>query len=91
MPVTVKLGTPLRKFAGAKRQLQAPAGTVGAILNAVVEECPELRTRLFAEDGSLRPAMRVFVGEADLASVGGLEGTVQDDAVVSIVPPVAGA
>jgi molybdopterin converting factor small subunit len=91
LPVTVKLGTPLRKFAEGRRQLDVPAGTVESVLGAVTEQCPDLRARLFGDDGRLRPTMRVFVGQMDLASVGGMAGAVEDGTVVSIVPPVAGA
>lgn len=89
--MTVRLGTPLRKFAGGRRQVSVPAGTVDSILRAVGDECPELRARLFTEDGRLRPTMRVFVGQVDLESFGGMDAAVDDRETVSIVPPVAGA
>jgi len=91
MSVVVKIPTPLRKFAAGQRRVEVPAGTVGAVLSALVTGSPELADRLYAGDGLLKPTVRVFVGETDIEALGGLAADAADGAVVSIIPPVAGA
>jgi len=91
MAVVVKIPTPLRRFTAGKRQMELPAGTVGGVLSALVAGCPELGERLYAGDGELKSTVRVFVGELDIEAIGGLGADAADGAVVSIIPPVAGA
>ena len=46
--------------------------------------------RLFADDGSLRRFVNVFVADEDVRFLQGLETPVADGTTVSIVPAVAG-
>ena len=97
MAVVVKIPTPLRKFTGGQRTLEvtlAPgrsSATVGEVLDELVAGRPELERALFVAERQLKPMVRVFVGERDIAAGGGLSAEVTEGAVVSIVPPVAGA
>lgn len=91
MPVTIKLPTPLRRHAADAKTAVVEATTVGGALEALVESHPAMRAALYAEDGSLKRVVRVFVGEDDIRSLGGPETPLADGAVVSIIPPIAGA
>jgi molybdopterin converting factor small subunit len=50
-----------------------------------------LQARLSEADAQLKSVLRVFVGEADIRTLDGLETPVADGEVLSIVLPVAGA
>ena len=88
---TIKLPTPLRRHAGQAKTVAVEAGTVAAALAALVAAHPALAPSLFAEPGALKPFVRVFVGETDIADAQGLDTPLTGDDVLSIVPPVAGA
>jgi adenylyltransferase/sulfurtransferase len=89
--VTIKLPTPLRRHAGQVKSVQVEAGTVGRALQALVEQYPAMRGSLYAEDGSIKPFVRVFIGTTDIADRQGTETPVREGETISIVPPVAGA
>ena len=91
MPATLKVPTPLRKFTEGQRQVEVSSGTVGEALRSWSEGNDALSARLFTDDRSLRNDVRIFVGADDIRALQGLETVVPDGAVISIIPPVAGA
>lgn len=91
MPVSIKLSTPLRRYAGGAKVVEVSASTVGGALGALCERHPALREPLYDPTGEIRSFVRVFVGSRDIADMGGRDAPVADGDVLSIVPPVAGA
>lgn len=70
--------------------MQVEAGTVSGILSAVIAAHADLAPRLFAGD-ELRGEVRVFVGEADIRNLQGLDTPVSDGQTVALLLPIAGA
>ena len=91
MSVTVRVPGPLRRLTGGQGKLEAEPGPVGSVLATLAATHEGLRARLFEADAQLRSVVRVFVGEADIRTLEGLETPVADGDVLSIVMPVAGA
>jgi molybdopterin converting factor small subunit len=91
MAVTIKLPTPFRRHADGARTAVLEAATVGAALAALVESHPAMRPALYADDGELKRVVRIFVGEDDIRSLQGTGTPLADGAVISIIPPIAGA
>ena len=88
MPL-VRIPTPLRPHAGGNDSAQADGGTVGAVLNNLTTNFPELRTRLF--DGEeLRRFVNVYVNNEDIRFLDDLDTAVEPKDEVSIIPAVAG-
>jgi molybdopterin synthase sulfur carrier subunit len=90
MPVVVRIPTVLRPTTGNKDEITAPAGTIGAILEALGKQYPEFRSRITAESGRLRPYLNVFVNDEDIRFAKDLETPVKDGDEVSIIPSIAG-
>jgi len=88
--VTIRLTTPLRKFAGGKHEVQVPAACVGDALLQLDALYPELRGRVIAADGSLREFIQVHVGRTPLRQLGGLPSALRAGDVVSISSPFSG-
>lgn len=91
MPITIKLPTPLRRHADQAKTVEVAATTVGAALAHLAAQYPAMQGALFTEDGGVKPFVRVFVDGKDIADLQGTETPVGEGAVISIVPPVAGA
>lgn len=91
MPVNVKLPTPLRRHADGAKSAEVQADTVGEALKALVTAYPAMTDALFASPDALKPFVRVFVGERDIADAAGLATPLNPGDIISIVPPVAGA
>lgn len=91
MSITIKLPTPLRRHADGVKSAEVHADTVGAALDGLVAAHPTIADALFAGPGELKPFVRVFVGETDIADAEGLATAITPGDIISIVPPVAGA
>ena len=89
-PVTVIVPEPLREFTGGREQLHLEADTVDAVLEQIRRTEPLLADRLFADDGSVRGFINVFVDGTELRHLESGRREVRPGTVVAIVPSVAG-
>ena len=90
MAVTVKLPTQLRASAGGASSVPVEGDTVGAVLEALYSEHPDLRESLSDGDGGLRRFVNVYVDGEDVRFGDGLQTSVRDGGEVQILPAVAG-
>ena len=90
MAVTVKLPTQLRAAAGGAAKVAVDGDTVGAVLEALYAEHPELRDSLSDGDGGLRRFVNVYLAGEDIRFLDGLETPVDDGAELTVLPAVAG-
>jgi len=87
---TVRIPTPLRKLTDGEAKVTVDGASVRAIVNGLEAAHPGMGERLLDEDGSLRRFVNVFVRDEDIRFQDGLDTSVGEDDVVSIVPAVAG-
>ena len=90
MGVTVKLPTQLRAAAGGAATVAADGDTVGAVLDSLYEQHPDLRDSLSDGEGALRRFVNVYVDGEDVRFGDGLQTPVSDGGEVQILPAVAG-
>jgi MoaD family protein len=90
MAVIVKLPTQLRAAAGGAATVPVEGETVGAVLEALYAEHPDLRDSLSDGDGGLRRFVNVYVDGEDVRFGDGLQTSVKDGGEVQILPAVAG-
>ena len=88
--VTVRLPAALRPFAAGEDQVRVRAATVGEALAAADGGRGTLLARVLTPDGAQRPLVKMFLGDADIRSLDGLDSPVNDGDVVSIIAAVAG-
>ncbi len=86
----ILIPTPLRKFTGNAATFEVKGATVAEALRALAEAHPQLKPHLFDNAGRLRSFIRVYVGEDDIATLQREDTPLTDEAVVSIVPAIAG-
>ena len=90
MPVTVRIPTALRAFAGNQARTEVHAKTVGEAIEGLVRAHPDLKKHLYEDDGRLRSFVNVFRGDKDVRTLDGLATTLSDGDTILIVPSVAG-
>jgi sulfur-carrier protein len=92
--VRVVLPGALRELADGAAELVVPVGgeatSLRAVLDAAAVTRPQLGARIRDETGALRRHVNVFVDGQDVRRRGGLDILVGADAVVHILPSVAG-
>lgn len=89
MAVKVLIPTPLQKLTNGKDVVEAEAGKIIDIINALDKTFPGLAERL-CQDGKIRRFINVYVNEEDVRFLQGEETMVKDGDEVSIVPAIAG-
>jgi sulfur-carrier protein len=90
MAVTVRVPTQLRTLTGGASEVHVEGSTVGEVLKALDAAHPGFGERVFDEGGAIRRFVNVFVADEDIRFLDGVATPVAPDAVVSIVPAVAG-
>ena len=90
MAVKIKIPTQLRAAAGGASAVSVQGDTVGAVLEALYAEHPDLRDSLSDGDGGLRRFVNVYVDGEDIRFSDGLDTPVPDGHEVQILPAVAG-
>lgn len=84
----------LRELADGVGELVIPVGGEATLLRTVLDAAvvtrPQLGARIRDETGALRRHVNVFVDGQDVRLAGGLDALVGPDAVVHILPSVAG-
>lgn len=86
---SIKIPTPLRTYTGNQAQITVNGPTVGAALNDLTSQYPELRQHLF-KDAELRNFVNVFLGEEDIRFMNGLDTEIEADDALRIIPSIAG-
>lgn len=90
MSVTVRIPTPLRSLTDGEAEVEIDASDVRGVVGALEVSYPGLAQRILDDDGELRRFVNVFVRDEDVRFQEGLDTTVTDGDVVSIIPAVAG-
>lgn len=86
---TIKIPTPLRVYTASQPQVSVNGGTVGAALEDLTAQYPELRPHLF-NGGELRNFVNVFLDDEDVRFLDGLSTEIETDANLRIIPSIAG-
>lgn len=90
MAISVRIPTPLRKFTSNADVVEVEGSTVGDALSALTDTHPDLGSRIFKEDGTVRRFVNIFANEEDIRFQENLETELSDGDEVSIVPAIAG-
>ncbi len=86
---TIKIPTPLRVYTGSQAQITVTGATIGAALDDLTAQYPELRPHLF-NGSDLRNFVNVFLDDEDVRFLDGLNTEIETDANLRIIPSIAG-
>ncbi len=90
MATRILIPTPLRAFTDKQDVVEADGQTVGELLANMTARHTGLRKHLYAEDGSLRSFVNIYVNDDDIRYLDKEKTPVTADDTVSIIPSVAG-
>jgi adenylyltransferase/sulfurtransferase len=86
---TFRIPTPLRPYTGHQSQVTVSGETVGAALDSLAQQFPDLRQHLF--DGpQLRSFVNIYLNQEDIRYGDGVDTAVQDGDTLMIIPSIAG-
>lgn len=87
---TVRIPTPLRKFTGDRRVVQASGGSLVEVIEDLDRQFPGIKARLVDGDGNAHSFINIFVDDEDVRFLQGLATSVREDTEVAIIPAMAG-
>ena len=90
MAVKVMIPTPLRAFTDKKDSVILEGKTVGELLGRLTTQHAQLKRHLYADNGTLRNFVNVYVNNEDIRYLKNEETPVTEKDVVSIIPSIAG-
>lgn len=82
--------TPLRKFTGNQATFETSGTTVKEAIQELTQKHSGLSRHLLDDNSNIRSFIRVYLGEDDINTLEKENTTVGSDAVISIVPAIAG-
>lgn len=90
MSVKVQIPLPLRGSTGGLNEVEATGSNIREIIGDLTASYPDIRERLFIGDGEFNRFISIFVGGQDIRLLEGLETSVREGDVVTILPLAAG-
>lgn len=90
MAVKIMIPTPLRPYTDKKDSLFVEGKTVGELMERLTTEHAQLRKHLYADNGTLRNFINVYLNNEDIRYLKNEETPVRESDVVSIIPSIAG-
>jgi molybdopterin synthase sulfur carrier subunit len=88
--IKVRIPTPLRTLTKGQGEVEAQAGSVLEMIEALNHAHPGIKDRLCDETGELRRFVNIYINEEDIRFLKGKETSLKDGDEVSIVPAIAG-
>ncbi|MGI9542031.1 MAG: MoaD/ThiS family protein [Cyclobacteriaceae bacterium] len=82
--------TPLRKFTNNQSTVTANGSTIQESIGSLAQIYPELQKHLFDERGYIRSFVKIFLEDEDINQLQREKTPITADAVISIVPAIAG-
>lgn len=86
----VRIPPVLRESAGGVKQVELEGGTIGEVLERLVERFPGLRDQLFTERGELNRFVNVYLNDEDVRYLSELETPAGERDTIVVLPAMAG-
>jgi molybdopterin synthase sulfur carrier subunit len=87
---TIRMPVPLRKYIGGGEEVQTFGKDVDECLEQLCLSYPDVRERIFDEDGTVRRFINIFKNDEDVRFLQQGETVIQENDTISIVPAMAG-
>ena len=87
----IHIPTPLRAYTGGQPTVTVAGATVGAALESLTGNYPDLRNHLYTGEGKLRSFVNIYLNDDDIRYLPAKEATPTGDVdELTIIPSIAG-
>jgi molybdopterin converting factor small subunit len=87
---SIRIPTPLRSYVNGQAEVSVQGTTAGQALESLLTQFPALRPHLTGQDGSLRAFVNLFLDGKNIRDMQGLDTPLMPEAVLSLIPSIAG-
>jgi len=85
---TIRIPAPLRKLVGGGEEIKTFGKTLDGCLQLLCLSYPDIKERLYDENGEIRRFINIFVNDEDMRFLS--TNDIQENDIISIVPAIAG-
>ena len=85
---TIRIPVPLRKLVGGSEEIKTFGKTLTECLELLCLSYPDIKDRLYDENGEVRRFINIFVNDEDMRFLN--NDLIKEEDVISIVPAIAG-
>jgi len=85
---TIRIPVPLRKLVGGSEEIKTFGKTLDECLQLLCLSYPDIKERLYDENGEIRRFINIFVNDEDMRFLS--TNDIQENDIISIVPAIAG-
>ncbi|OGW17317.1 MAG: molybdopterin synthase sulfur carrier subunit [Nitrospinae bacterium RIFCSPLOWO2_12_FULL_45_22] len=90
MTVKIHIPTPLQPLTNNQAAVEVQGKTIKEVLLELEHQFPEVRKRLYDDNGNLRRFINIYINEEDIRFLNGPDTEVNDNDEISIIPAIAG-
>ncbi len=86
----IRIPTPLRSYVNGQAEVSVQGNTAGQALESLLVQFPAMRPHLTGQDGGLRAFVNLFLDGKNIRDMQGLDTPLLPEAVLSLIPSIAG-
>ena len=90
MSVKIRIPAPLRFLTEKKDIVNIEATTIKEAVDALIDIYPELKTRIYKEDGIINRFMNIYLNEEDIRFLQNLDTPIKENDTISLLSAIAG-
>ena len=90
MKTSIIIPGALKQYTDNNDKLELHGNTVADVLKELTTQYPALNKHLFADDGTLRNFVNIYINENNIRAKQDIDTQISEGDVISIVPSVAG-
>jgi molybdopterin converting factor small subunit len=90
MPIKIHIPTPLQPLTNNQATVEVQGRTIKEALSGLENQFPDVRKRLYDDDGNLRRFINIYINEEDIRFLNGKDTEINDNDEISIIPAIAG-
>lgn len=88
--ITVRIPSPLRRYTDGQSKVESGGTTIQELIENLETQHPGVKSRLCDDNGQIKRYVNVFVNDAEIRTLQGLQTPLSDKDEVSIIPAMAG-
>jgi molybdopterin converting factor small subunit len=90
MAVTILIPEALRAFTEGQSETRAEGADAGEAIASFITAYPDICQHLYDDNGNLRSFISLYVGDANIKDLNGLDTLISSSDAVMLVPAIAG-
>ena len=90
MGAKVRIPVAFRKYVKNQTEIDVEGDTLGKVMAGLIETIPEIKGKLYDDDGQIRKYLNIYINQKDVRYLNGVNSSVKDGDEIALIPTVVG-